>query len=84
MGGLECRQAQVSAQLDKSEKSRDDSPSVSGGRLVWLPSLLEPGNFCNLLGAGLLSTNLTIEDASGPLSLLSNRSVIRGWFVRGL
>ena len=41
--GLEWQQAQVSAQLDKSERSRGDSPSVSGGGLVWLPSLLEPG-----------------------------------------
>ena len=58
MDGLDCRQAQVSAQLDKSENSRGDSPSVLDGGLVWLPSLLEPGNSCNLLGTGLLSTNL--------------------------
>jgi len=72
MGCLECRKAQVSAQLDKSERSRGDSPRVSGGRLVRLPSLLESGNFCNLIGARLLSTNLVIADASGSSSLLSN------------
>ena len=58
MDGLECQKAQVPAQLDKSESNRGDSPSVSAGGLVWLPSLLEPGNSGNLLGAGLLSTNL--------------------------
>ena len=41
--GLECQKAQVSAQPDKSERSRGDCPSVSGGILVRFPSLLEPG-----------------------------------------
>ena len=89
-GAVDCsewRRAQVAAQIDKSVSCRYPGESeYAKWYNCYIARLASVCNFFKwvLIGAGLLSTILAIVDASGPLSLSSDRLVCRGLFVGGL